>query len=80
MSLPKGFVGAGLGFRKQPQLLSPLAERYPIVFHEVVCSIGTAHRVDQEHLSRASRCDLGRVKHLQDELRVLASTVLQERS
>lgn len=39
-------------FFAEPDLLAPLAERYPLVFHEVGCSIGTAGPVDMELLHR----------------------------
>lgn len=39
-------------FFAEPDLLAPLAERYPLVFHEVGCSIGTAEPVDTELLRR----------------------------
>ena len=39
-------------FFANPELLAPLAERYPIVFHEVGCSIGTAKPTDGEHIRR----------------------------
>ena len=39
-------------FFAHPERLAPLAERYPLVFHEVGCSIGTAEPVDTEMLRR----------------------------
>ena len=39
-------------FFAEPDLLAPLAERYPLVFHEVGCSIGTAEPVDCDILRR----------------------------
>ncbi len=39
-------------FFAEPELLAPLADRYPLVFHDVGCSIGTAAPTGAEHLER----------------------------
>ena len=39
-------------FFAEPELLAPLADRYPLVFHEVACSVGTAKAMDCRVLAR----------------------------